>query len=178
MESNVIFGGIFNIHGSVAYFYNPTILGIVGYNSFTNEIEWESYYCDDVYGYKATALCATKDGGAVVVGLMTTPEQASMWVSDAFVLKFNKKPNSVDVVSSPNSFSCYPNPASNSLTLGFTSSSDGQVHFYDISGRLSKAIDISSVEKSEDISDLRKGIYVLKFYDGKSFIGKQKLIVK
>ncbi|GEM_PF-538232 len=78
------------------------------------------------------------------------------------------------------SFSIYPNPAQNNVTIDFNqASSDSMVKFFDMNGRLVKQVKASSFDRSVqvEVSDFSTGIYLVEITSG----GKkstQKLIVR
>ena len=74
------------------------------------------------------------------------------------------------------SFQMYPNPV-NGNTLFFSTDKDASVRIYNVLGKLIKTASISQNNKEIDISNLSKGIYLVKIHRDTKFITK-KLIKK
>lgn len=74
-----------------------------------------------------------------------------------------------------NAFEMYPNPASNEVTL---SSGDLNADYLivDITGKEVLNGNTDAEEISVDISDLKKGVYLVKFFTDEEYIGTKKLI--
>ncbi|MGZ4033518.1 MAG: T9SS type A sorting domain-containing protein [Bacteroidia bacterium] len=74
-----------------------------------------------------------------------------------------------------NSISIYPNPASENITINFTSSSkNNSLKIYDVTGRLVKNIsNVKSGESSINISDLKNGLYLLNLQEGNNYLTKR-----
>jgi predicted extracellular nuclease len=73
-------------------------------------------------------------------------------------------------------FRMYPNPV-NGNTLFFTTHKEASVQIYNVLGKLIKTASISQSNKEIDISNLSKGIYLVKIHMDTKFITK-KLIKK
>ena len=73
------------------------------------------------------------------------------------------------------SFKVFPNPASNELKVN-SNSEKNYISFYDITGKLlfSKEFNLSSI--SINISDLSKGIYILRIENELGLFNKKILI--
>jgi len=74
-------------------------------------------------------------------------------------------------------FEMYPNPASNEVTL---SSGDIKADYLilDITGKKIMSGNTNAKEKTIDISELNKGVYLVKFFTSEKYIGTKKLIKK
>ncbi len=76
-----------------------------------------------------------------------------------------------------NDFNVYPNPASDFVTISNTEVSNFSVQIMDITGKIIKEENINTSTAGFDVSNLNKGIYLLKItQNAQSFI--QKLIIK
>lgn len=75
---------------------------------------------------------------------------------------------SVNDIANENTLSIYPNPASNNITINFTSTSkNNSIKIYDATGRLIKNMgNIKSGENTINISELENGLYLLNYHDG------------
>ena len=71
-----------------------------------------------------------------------------------------------------NDFKMYPNPNSEN-TLFFATTKDVIVEFINILGKKIKSIKVTLKNKSIDISDLSKGVYLVKIIDKKQFTTKK-----
>lgn len=73
-------------------------------------------------------------------------------------------------------FNTFPNPASDQLNIQLPSdSNDASVQFYDFAGRLVLSTKVSAINAAVNVSDLNKGIYLLKVTSNGQ-IGSQKFI--
>jgi len=74
-----------------------------------------------------------------------------------------------------NSFSIYPNPATQNITINFISPSKNvSINIYDATGRLVKNMEnVKSGENTFDILSLENGLYLINVNDGKSSITKR-----
>lgn len=81
----------------------------------------------------------------------------------------------INTLSNDNSFSIYPNPASNNITINFSSSSKNiSIKIYDATGRLVKEIEnVKSGENNISVSELENGLYLLNLYDESHTITKR-----
>lgn len=81
----------------------------------------------------------------------------------------------INDLSNDNSLSIYPNPASNNITINFTSSSKNvSIKIYDTTGRLVKNIDNAKAgESSINIAELESGLYLLNLQDGNNSTTKR-----
>ena len=74
-----------------------------------------------------------------------------------------------------NSISIYPNPASENITIKYTSSSKNiSLKIYDMTGRMVKQIiNAKSVENIISISEFENGLYLINVIDGKTSVIKR-----
>jgi len=74
-----------------------------------------------------------------------------------------------------NSLSIYPNPASDNITINFTSTSkNASIKIYDARGRLVKNIEnVKSGENMISLNELGNGLYLINVGDGKSSVTKR-----
>lgn len=181
-ENNLIIGGTLNVYNKSGvsfrpYMTEPSLLSVTSFDKDLNK-NWELYYEDEA-SYYMMSLCATRDGGAVITAIKYTGDNAYNDSKSTIVLiKFNNPNTSVNNIAD-SKFSIYPNPASTDINFKFDGESAvNRVSFYDAIGRLCKSIEIHSSEESVDVSDLSRGVYVVKATSGKLVLGNQKLIVK
>lgn len=180
-KDNVIFGGTINASnlgttgGWTPYCIYPSKLAIASYNRESNSVNDELFYEDGVNHYWMTSLSATKDGGGIVIATRATPEQAKVAANDIVLLKYTRKGMSVNNAEGNAAFSIYPNPAVNEIKLNSDVIGEKTVILYDTTGRIAKQITITEAEITVDISDLHKGIYLVKLSNSNN---TQKLIVK
>ena len=82
---------------------------------------------------------------------------------------------SVNDIANENTLSIYPNPASENITINFSSTSKHiSIKIYDATGRLVKNIEnVKSGENTINISELESGLYLINVNDGKSSVTKR-----
>ena len=82
-------------------------------------------------------------------------------------------PNTASVDSSDfETFKMYPNPVSGNK-IYFNVSDDIAIEIYSILGKLVKSSEITNTKNNIDVSDLSKGIYLVKVNSGNQFITKK-----
>ncbi len=86
----------------------------------------------------------------------------------------------IDLTSS-SSYVMYPNPANNRVTFDFSSNEDGEmrIDFYDLSGKLmlTHISEFTNIEQV-DVSDLQKGVYIVKIQIDNVQVGVENLVIK
>ncbi len=94
------------------------------------------------------------------------------------VLDFALNCNFVDIkeTETAENIKIYPNPAKDEIRYDFANDDPFLIELYDMQGRKLKIINVNSSSGRLDISELNKGVYLLKFYNCKSIVSK--LIVK
>jgi hypothetical protein len=75
------------------------------------------------------------------------------------------------------SFSVYPNPASNEVVL-FSEDINADYLILDITGKKVLSGNTNAKETTVDISNLKQGVYLVKFFNNEKYIGTKKLIKK
>jgi hypothetical protein len=75
---------------------------------------------------------------------------------------------SLEKVSNKESFTAYPNPAKDKITVTFTNAGAQQVMIYDILGSLKKKELVTS-GSTINVSDLPKGVYIMKMEGDNSY---------
>ena len=89
---------------------------------------------------------------------------------------FGNQPSTLNVenFSSEASFSIYPNPANNSFK---TNKEISKLEIFDITGKLVKSFEGNSSQNEDyNISDLSKGVYLIKIQDKNKATSTSKLI--
>lgn len=99
----------------------------------------------------------------VIAQSMTNPE-----VMDSFFLAVRAGTASITKKTNNESFKAYPNPVKDKVTVSFTNGGTSKVLIYDILGSLKKSEIITS-GSSISVSDLPKGVYVMKLEGDNSF---------
>jgi hypothetical protein len=100
-----------------------------------------------------------------------------------FILGYNAKDFGLDFTSNNDdlsevqAFTCYPNPASNQVTVSFTDETNGTLHLYNAYGQLSLQKSIGGQDCTIDTADLIGGIYQLQFIDSKGVSSKAMPLV-
>ncbi len=84
-----------------------------------------------------------------------SPGEMHLWVDANYIYLDTDKLDAAKKVS------VYPNPADSYFTVSITS--DYELTVLDISGKIVKQISVSEAKNKVDISDLKQGIYLLKF---------------
>ena len=81
----------------------------------------------------------------------------------------------INNLSNDNSFSIYPNPSSDNITINFTSASKNiSVKIYDATGKLVKNMEnLKAGESSITISELENGLYLINLQDGNNSVTKR-----
>jgi hypothetical protein len=96
--------------------------------------------------------------------------------------KLTVSPTGIEDVSNPYSFSVYPNPAQGGFTIDLNAKGklDGQLHIYDVEGRLVYEKSIRGVNGHCSINkQLNKGVYFVSFSRGpEGIVERQKLIIE
>ena len=105
---------------------------------------------------------------SLYMGAFTTTEEKELW-------KFTDNSNlGIPQNNLDNSVSIYPNPTSNILNIDIENTSNFEIAIYDLIG---KKVGSYKNQKQLDISNLNKGIYMLKINDVQSsFQATQKII--
>lgn len=174
-EDNIIIGGTLNCDARMPYTV-PTILCVASLTP-DRQINWEQYY-DDGSSHHIISMCATRDGGAMVVTIRCNGDyEYGDEVKTVSMIKFGKT-TGVDDMDSESQSTIYPNPASGSVSIKSDCKDMQRAYFYDSTGRLGKTIDVLPNEQSLDISDLSKGIYLVRLVSEKGVIEVHKLVVK
>lgn len=62
---------------------------------------------------------------------------------------------------------CYPNPATNNITIETSNEKEIEVSLYSLDGKLMKGAKINSCETKMSLKDLQPGIYFIVSFDGK-----------
>jgi len=71
----------------------------------------------------------------------------------------------------------FPNPAKNNITIENSNFEINTVELYNIAGQLVKSENVNSMSTNLNLSDLKKGIYILEIQSNKTSI-RRKLIVE
>ena len=81
----------------------------------------------------------------------------------------------INNIENENTLSVYPNPASENITINYTSSSKNtSLKIYDATGRLVKNMEnIKSGESTINISELESGLFLINLQDGNNSITKR-----
>lgn len=181
-ENNIIIGGTLNVYWGIPsmrpYMTKPSLLCVASFDQNLN-MNWEQYY-EDEYSYYMMSMCATKDGGAVIAAIKTREDSTPEYqVGNVVIIKFDNPTIGVEDLSESSKFNVYPNPATDNVILRFDGEgTTNSAAFYDTTGRLCKTIGVLSSGENICISDLSKGVYVVKLMSGNIVLGSQKLIVK
>ncbi|NRA13680.1 MAG: hypothetical protein HRT57_17200 [Crocinitomicaceae bacterium] len=85
----------------------------------------------------------------------------------------------IELSSSNNDFSVYPNPYTNTINVSFTSTQNGSIFINDLLGRKIKKIEIvNQKEFAIDLRSARPGIILITFIDNASGLTSTKSIIK
>ncbi|MCH2223907.1 MAG: T9SS type A sorting domain-containing protein [Crocinitomicaceae bacterium] len=105
-----------------------------------------------------------------------------IWSSDAYAETPENDPTSVNIDNFKTRLSSYPNPANLSTNIQFelAATSDVTINVYNLSGHLVKSIKQKNMAKGTNevplnISDLSRGVYVVKFNAGEQ-VASTKLV--
>jgi beta-glucanase (GH16 family) len=142
---------IFKVDGVTHYIYNPTVK-----NTATWPFDAPQYLLLNV---------------AIQGDIASNFIQSAMQID--YVRVYQETPLSTPTNEIANLFSIYPNPSNNSVTIE-TSLSIKEKLIYDLNGKLVKTI--SDDSKEIYISELSKGIYILKIRAENGATSSQKLI--
>ncbi|WP_165733999.1 endonuclease [Polaribacter sp. 20A6] len=69
-------------------------------------------------------------------------------------------------------FKMFPNPTDGN-SIYFSVTEDAKIHIYTVLGKLAKSVNVTKSKNKIDISDLSKGVYLLKINSDKQFITKK-----
>jgi len=83
---------------------------------------------------------------------------------------------SVPDVNSIREFELFPNPANESLSFNFNSYQTGSFYVVNILGDILMNGNLISGTQNLDVSALKNGIYMIKFFDGESSVNKKFII--
>jgi hypothetical protein len=83
----------------------------------------------------------------------------------------------IDATSDAQPFTCYPNPASDQVTVSFTDETNGTLHLYNAYGQLSLQKSIGGRDCAIDTADLIGGIYQLQYTDSQGVSSKAMPLV-
>ena len=67
-----------------------------------------------------------------------------------------------ETMDQPQFVHVYPNPSKGILHLSFQSSGTSQVQIFNVTGQLVRSAEITSQTATLDVSDLQRGVYMLK----------------
>ncbi len=124
--------------------------------------------------FRSTFYSSTYSGFAGHILLATSIIENTNTVSDNCQLNLTNSINALDMIDP---LIVFPNPVNRSITISIQT--DGNIEIYNQIGELlySQHYDYSSNENL-DISNLKDGIYLIKFQNEKGSIQSQKLIIQ
>lgn len=174
-------GGIKNLKGMQWPFQQePSWIRVNKLDTELNII-WEKHFGGDAY-YHVNCVTATSDGGVILSGFKTYPNQAPLM--NLLVIKL-KPDGTVSLDENPaeersSDISIFPNPATTVTWLQLPENivlEKARVELYSSSGRqLYKAQPTSYFHKIET-ADLFKGLYLVRLWDGEGWM-VEKLVVR
>ncbi len=73
-------------------------------------------------------------------------------------------------------FELYPNPAENILHVNFMSNEGALFEMIDVTGRVVKTKQLENMKNNIDVSDMQKGLYVVKIFQSGKFVQKSIVV--
>ena len=107
---------------------------------------------------------AGSSSGSIVAYSVKNPETVRDTLSIELVTRSHV---SVEDIESKETFSVYPNPTKNTITVQMDNASAQELSIYDILGNLKQTVTVRSGDKI-DVSDLASGVYILRI-NGSSY---------
>jgi endonuclease I/chitodextrinase len=160
-NQNTNFGQPVNFNGddAVALFKDDVLIDIIG-----------------VFGSSASfALNVTLRRNGTISAPNTTFDKQAEWTSFP-ANTFDGIGSHTYTLSTQNnvfkSFRMFPNPA-NGNNVYFSVTEDATINIYNILGKLIQSTEVTKSKNNIDISNLSKGVYLLKINSGKQFITKK-----
>ena len=99
-------------------------------------------------------------------------------IQHGFILKFDQKTVGLDEVYNRNykDFSIYPNPADGMVTLISDFNSIETIDIINFKGQIVRTIKISSANQQIDLSELAKGLYMVKVRSNEYYKAKKLIL--
>ena len=131
-------------------------------NSFNMNSSYISHYTNGSWN-KSAATAAT------VSGSMYSQESIALTSLSPFSVHDNKTNTAVKEINNDLTFTVYPNPATDNITIQNTSTSteQGKMEIYNSNGQLIMNYDLTNSTSSYSVKDLISGTYYIKFYNNK-----------
>jgi hypothetical protein len=154
------------------------------FNKTTGEIKWKGPGFDAAFTGNAPTFPVVTAGlnpgefdFLVVAGTSNTVADVAMF--DNLVVRASATNTllGTEEVSRTNAFSIYPNPASNLVNVSSTELLIRNIELTDINGRVVKKITNDDTASTQvDLTDLAKGVYLLKITSNDGFTSTKKII--
>jgi hypothetical protein len=182
-SNNFFLGGTHNFEHAIPFLYPEPRWIFVNKLKLNGDIIWQNFYKGEL-NYMPYKILATSDGGALILSHKYDWNSPYPNQRDIHILKvdstgyYSGMTNIDEITGKPQQILVYPNPAKDIVNIATGFYTKLQLTLYDEKGMIVLTKNLAGSTHTVNVSNLKPGLYLYRFYGERRFSESGKLVIE